>query len=531
MATYQVLMTNMAGVPVGEPANVSVDSITWELNAPGEATLRIPVNEADAWTYFAPSLQTRIEVQIWRNGTLIWWGIYVAGTADETTLTITCYGLLWYLTRRYFGPVHSSAAALPKKLTNGDFEHTTVTTGWTTSAGVTTAGSTSRRRTGTKAIKLTTTAGVDGDYYIGQGVSTPTPARVRPLTWTLSGRLYIESITTPDFYNRALSISSSSATGTFDLLKPDDPHGVWMHREATYTIPASATPTMTAALYAPSAGVVYWDDVRLTYEMRTGAIEGEDWSDSYLRRIFNYGAGNSLGGTEGTPLWWGGLILKGSLNMAFAGTGGPAAGSLPADLYWDHADEGNIFAAMAELPARNVLDFEVTWATNGRSRSLTSWTPRKGSTKLGLAAEDGRNIVAFRYDVDGRRRASDVRVSGRSTGKVREEGQAGGPSVADGFQLESIISPAFELTGQPLIDLSTSELARLSEPVKTPTVTVAASVFMGDTAEAGAPLVVGDTIPVRKVTTGWVRESANRRVVKMTLRPANETLDLLFNES
>ena len=300
-----------------------------------------------------------------------------------------------------------------------------------------------------------------------------------------------------------------------------------MKREASLTVPAGWGDQVAVALYAPASGTVYWDDVVLSYQQQTGAFEGEDWN-TYLQRIFNYGAGNSAGGTEGTPVWWGAPVLKSTLNMTFTGSG-VAVGTLRADLAWDHADEGNIFTAMAELPARNLLDFEITWPSNGRSRTLTAWAPRKGSIKAGLAAEQGRNIVTFRYDVDARRRASDVRVVGRSSGKIKEVGQAGGPTVSDGWQYEAIINPPFEVEGQALIDQATSEHGRLAEPVKTPTITVQAGMYMGDGAEAGAPLAVGDTIPVR-ISHGWIVEAANRRVVKMTLKPENETMELVFNE-
>ena len=153
--------------------------------------------------------------------------------------------------------------------------------------------------------------------------------------------------------------------------------------------------------------------------------------------------------------------------------------------------------------------------------------------QLGLAVEDGRNVVSYRYDVDGRDRANDVRVTGRGQGTIREEGQAGGPTVSVAPQLEAIVSPPFEIEGQALIDLATQEQGRRSEPVRVPTITVAAGMFMGDvqpggTAEAGAPLTTGDSVPVR-LNNGWVQENATRRVVKMTLRPPTETLDLVTN--
>lgn len=531
MADYQVLVVNMGGVPYSEIANAKVESITWELNGWGEATLSMSVTDPQATSEFAPNFQTREEVQIWRNGALIWWGIYVAATADRDSLRITCYGLLWYFSRRYFGPIHSSA--MPQLLVNGTFENATVLTGWGASGTITASSSTSRRRSGARALKMVT-AGVNGDNpYIAQGVAVPTPARVRPLTYTVSGWHYRESLTIPDPSKRGLVIFPATSGGApldpiiSALAGDDEPLGEWFYREAQLTLPAGFTGYVGVALLAPAAGTVYWDDVRLAYEQRTGAIEGEDWASDYLQRIFSYGAGISGGGTGGSPVCWGAPVNKSTLNMTWTGVGS-AVGALRADLFWDHADEANIFAAMADLAARNVLDFEVTWPTNGRSRTLTAWAPRKGTTKAGLAAEDGRNVVEFRYDVDGRRLANDVRVVGRSPGKLKEEGQGGGPTVATQPQLESVVSPAFELSGQQLADMAASEVARLAEPVRTPTIKVQAGMYMGDGAEAGAPLTVGDTIPVR-ISHGWVQEVANRRVVKMTLYPESETLDLVVN--
>jgi hypothetical protein len=526
VASYQVLVTNMAGVPYGEIANVAVQSITWELNGWGEATMTIPVTDAQAWEHFRPSYQTREEVQIWRNGTLIWWGIYVAATADEQTLTITCYGLLWYFSRRFFGPVHSNT--MPALLTNGTMDATPVTTGWTTVNVVATA-SASRRRTGSQAMKLVTASAANVECFAYQSVNVPTPARTRPLTMTLSAWQYMETLTIPHPANLAMVIGPPGTTALIGTrVEPDDPLGRWVYREATYIVPAGTAGTLSAVLYAPSTGTVYWDDARVTYEQMTGAFEGEDWSDAYLRRIVDYGAGLSGGGTEGTPVVWGAPVLKSTLGMTWTGSG-LAAGALRSDLWWNHADEAVIWQAMAELVTRNVLDFEITWPSDGRSRTFTTYPPRKGTTKAGLAAEGGRNIIAWRYDVDGRRLSNDVRVVARSPGKVREVGQAGGPTVVTGPQLEHVINPAFEISGQPLIDQATVEVARLSEPVRVPQITVAAAIYMGDTSEAGAPLTVGDSIPVR-IDSGWVQEAATRRVIKMTLHPENETLDLVFND-
>lgn len=544
MAHYQVLIVDMDGVPYAEIANAEIESITWELNGWGEAIFRLPVTDPQAYDELRPEYQTKREVQIWRNGTLIWWGVYVAGLADDSVVTFTCLGLLWYFSRRYFGPIHTNTTTA--LLINGGFESTPVDTGWSVTAGLTVSASVARRRTGSQAIKMVTAGTGADDFYIIQGVAIPTPARIKPLTWTASAWQYRDSVTTPDFFDRGLVITRVNSGGVStdpfadSLAKPDERLGEWVYREASVTIPAGADDFMGIALFAPASGTVHWDDAAIHYQERTGAVEGEDWSDDYLRRIFNYGAGNTGGGSEGPggsiidqKSWWGARVNKSSLNMSWTGAAS-AAGSLHEDTYRDHADEANIFAAIEELAARGIVDYEITWAGDGRSRTFTSYAPTKGTTKNGLAAELGRNIVSFRYAVDGRARANDVRAASRGVGTVREEGQAGGPTVAEEPQLEAILSPAFEISGQALIDLAESEQARRSEPVRVPTITVHAGPYMGDTqpggtAEAGAPIEVGDSIPVRG-SRGWIREDAVRRVVKMTLRPATETLDLMVNE-
>lgn len=532
MANYQLLTTTMAGVPYAEIANAEIESVSVILNGWGELKWSLPVNDPQAYDELRPDYQTAREVQLWRNGVLIFWGVYVAADCDQDRVNFIAYGLLWYFSRRYFGPVVSNV--LGNLLSNGDFEATPVSSGWTAIGPVAMSASTSRRRKGAQSVRLTATGVVGQECIIAQAEAVPTPARTRPLTFTVSGWHYIESVTIPHPINNAIGVGpgGSSAEG-ITRIEPDDPLGVWIFREHSYTVAAGAAPSLTAALYAPSAGVAYWDDVRLSYDQRTGGVEGEDWQ-TYFERIFSYGAGLNGGGTGGSPIWWGAPELKQSLNMTWTGSG-LAAGSMRADRWWDHADEAMIWQAMQEIAARNVLDFEVTWPANGRSRTMTVYPPRKGSTKLGLAIEDGRDIVSYRYTVDGRRRSNDVRVSGRGPGTVREVGQSAGLAAFFPPQLESVISPAFEIAGQQLIDLADAEKSRLSLPVKVVTVTVAAGRFMGDpqpggTAEAGAPLVVGDSIPVR-LNNGWAREANTRRVIGMTLHPKTETLDVVFNDS
>lgn len=535
MADYQVLTTTMAGVPYAEIANAAIESITWELNGWGELVFSLPVTDAQAFAELQPAYQTKREVQVWRNGRLIWWGVYVAGSADESTVTFTCFGILWYFSRRYFGPSYTNS--MPTILINGGMESSPVTTGWSKTAGATVTGAAGPKYTGNQSMKVVTADAAGVDNHVFQFFAIPTPLRIKPLRWTLRGWLYIESVTThhPSNFSMVVGVPGSSAEPA-SRLKEDAPLRQWLFVENEFTLAPGVSGDLAAVLYVPAAGTVYWDDVVVSHDRRTGVIAGEDWSDDYLRRIVNYASGNTGGGSEGPggtahdqKSWWGAPINKSSLNITFAGTGGAAAGAPLVDTYWDHYDEANMYEAIAEVAARDILDYEITWPSNGRgARSFTTYVPSKGSTKPGLAIEAGKNLVSYRYDVDGRKRASDVRVSGRGSGTLREAAQTGGPIVVsfNEPQLEDIVQPAFEISGQALRSRADAEWNRRKDPVRVPTLTVAAKDFL-DTA-AGGPLTVGDSVPVR-IDNGWVQEASTRRVVKMTLRPETETLDLVVN--
>lgn len=533
---YRVVMVNPDGGSATGLARAQVLSVTWELNNPGEATYRLPMldpQSADA------ALLLQREVQIWRNGVLIWWGIPVAYRATLDAVEFTAYGLLYYFQRRHFGPVYSNT--MEPMLVNGTFEAATVNTGWTSSSPAPTiAASGLRRYTGSKSIKLTGggVASASTMYYIYQFANLPSPARTKPLRVTLSAWVMPEAVTLWGYEDRGIEIQDfvpSPPNQQWALLNANVPQNKWTRLETSLDVAANSLGNLTIALFAPAAGSVYYDQVRFTYEQKTGAIEGEDWVDDYLRRIFNYGAGNTGGGSTGpggSPgnqnSWWGARVLKSPLGMTFYPSL-VAAGSVLADTGWNHEDRGNIFEAMTEVAKRDKADFEITWDAAGKTRGLTPYVPRKGSIKRALALELGRNIRTFSYDVDGRKSANDVTVIGRNSGDTKEVGQAGGPTptTLNGRQYELNIAPPQEVDGQGLIDQAVAAERQLNQPVKVPTITADARGLL-DTTNVGGPLTVGDIVPVR-MNYGIISESDLRRVVKMTLVPATETLALVLN--
>lgn len=537
MSAYRVIMVDKAGRPYTELVRAQVDHVTWELNSWGEAVYALPVLDPQASD---GTVLLEREVQIWRDGVLIFWGIPVAYSADLQKVSFIAYGLLYYFATRFFGPVYSNATG--QNLANSDFQANPVNTGWfSSSPAPTIAASTTHKYRGSQSIKLTGSGGpADGPHmnYIYQGFTIPSPARSRILPLTLSAWAYPEGVSLYGYEDRGAEIqynTPSPPTQQFALLNANVPQNRWSRLETTLELPAGASGTCTIALFAPAIGSVYYDAVRLSYEQRTGAIEGQDWVDDYLRRVFNYGAGNTGGGSTGPggstgsqDQWWGAPVFKSNLGMNFNALS-VAAGSLSADTSWSHEDGGQIYEAMLEVAKRDKADFEIVWNAAGTTRSLQPYVPRKGSIKRALAFEMGRNIASFTYDVDGRQSANDVRVVGRNSGNTKEVGQAGGPTptTLGGTQFELITSPAQEVDGQGLIDQAVTAERQLRAPVIVPTLTVKAAGLL-DTTNIGGPLTVGDVVPVR-MNHGAVKENDLRRVVKMTLRPATETIDVVVN--
>jgi hypothetical protein len=528
MSTYRVITVDQAGRTPVELVRAQVESITWELNAAGEAVYRLPVLDPQA-TSAAIMLQR--EVQIWRDGVLVFWGLPVAYQADLASMTITAFGLLHYFATRYFGPVYSNT--MPPALVNGSFQANPASSGWTPSSPAPTlTTSTTHKYVGTQSMRLTGGGNPSALYYIDQIITIPTPARTKPLTVTLSAWVYPENITAYGFEDRGIEIQHNIGLPVPDqewaTLTANVPQNRWTRLETSLVVPANTSGTVTIALFAPAAGSAYYDAVRFTWEQKTGGLEGEDWVDGYLRRIFNLGAGNTLGGSVGSNAWWGASVPKSNIGMNFLPSV-YAAGSLTTDVAWNHEDAGNILEAMMEVVKRDKADFEVTWNALGTTRNLTPYVPRKGTVKRALAVELGRNLTKFTYAVDGRQSGNDIRYVGRNSGNTKEVGQAGGPSPATigGVQFERVEAPPQEVDAQGLIDAAVAEERRLRAPVVVPTLTCRAAGLL-DTTNVDGPLRVGDTIPVR-MNHGAIQENDLRRVVKMTLRPATEELELVVN--
>lgn len=92
-----VKLVRRDGSLIHELPSARVDSITWELNAPGNARISMPTLDKRL-----RDLELGLhEVQIWRNDQLWWWGIPVRLSGDHIKVNIELEGLLAYFEWRY----------------------------------------------------------------------------------------------------------------------------------------------------------------------------------------------------------------------------------------------------------------------------------------------------------------------------------------------------------------------------------------------------------------------------------------------
>ena len=91
-----VIACNKSGVPISPINGVKVSDPTWELNSPG--TARISANPIE------PTLRhikiNEMEIQIWIDDELRWWGVPRSMSGDAKEVTFMCEGLLSHFSYR-----------------------------------------------------------------------------------------------------------------------------------------------------------------------------------------------------------------------------------------------------------------------------------------------------------------------------------------------------------------------------------------------------------------------------------------------
>jgi hypothetical protein len=245
-----------------------VDKITWTLNQPDTASFHFAKSfDRSTDTSWIEVLDAD-EIQIYRNGDLLFWGPVTGyqASAQNGQVDCTCTGVDYYLHRRFLdGPI-SNLLTNPSFASNLD--------SWTT-VGATASIDTTEFIDDDRSAQL---IGTGGDQYIEQIVNSPTNGV--GLLMTLSGWFHIDSITAPPYQTRGLYIEAWH-DGVFQgnnyyVIDTATPRNKWVKASCTIAVPPNTSWELHVRLYAP-VGEVHWDDIKLVAmdSLSTSTLTGD----------------------------------------------------------------------------------------------------------------------------------------------------------------------------------------------------------------------------------------------------------------
>lgn len=500
MAVYEVRVVDQAGTRIATLGNAIPGPVRWELNGPGAFEFSFPTRDADATqaaNNAAVQLLTR-EVQLWRNGTVIFWGVPVRAEVDAEMVHVQCAGLLWYFSRRFIGPLVRESL-----LTNPHFEDGLV--GWS-AVGATATSDTEHKLSGLRSAKLVSSS-AGADNYLGQTYPGWQSDAIHGTTFTLVGWFRVDDNgwVGPALDSRGLYLERRSGSTVTDRvfaeISDDTPRGSWQRLDLQMYMPVNRTEDLEVRLYSPG-GTIRWDKVFFT------------WIASFT--YLNYDLGEIVAElVRHLQDAWDKSDLNIAVDVPLTGIRG--------DRSWPFAEHHRCLEVLQEFAEAGYLDFDIVWNAAGTTRTFTGYAPRKGVPRPHRAMTTAQ-MTGFTLRTDGRAATSALTVQGEGHDIDREEGQAVDRSVFGGLILEDIESAP---PGTLVTDLD----ALAAEKIRT---RLRPEVLEVTTAEALWPLIgevsVGDTLPVT-IDHGWAQTAGDWRITEMGLDPPTDAVSLSLNRA
>ena len=490
---YEVKVVAQDGTPYGTLTDAVVDSVSWELNAPGAAAITLATTDPDAAYMVAGR-----EVQIFYAGgsVPIWWGPIVRPQAGLHTTTWQCAGLLWYFAHRYLG-----RADRVNQLTNGDFE--AGETGWSFLGGVTHSVETTIVQDGAKSEELTGAA-AGHDSFATQTWTHPGGGYPGGDFLTGSVWVYIPSAgyVAPALRSRGLllihykggaivEVQGEQGSSLPAVIDDDTPKDEWIPLETGVAF-VQPGDTIEVRLYPPE-GTAYFDLATLTFmeSLSFGYPSTPADVADIVAGIVDYAQDNLAGFTHG----------KSDLNIGTAG----AATGVTRQVAYQFAEHRNILDAILEYVRQGVIDIDIAFTAT--TRTFTTYAPSKGSL-YGTTLELDVNVADYSWAQDLEQAASSVVMLGPGDGPDRPEGSATDPSLLGGAFTMEIVEQAPDDTTVGQLDARASErLAVAARPEILEVTTLPGAGVIGD-------LLVGDTVEV-VISRGWVAVNNTYRVARI----------------
>lgn len=500
MTEYQVVIVDKTGSRFGEFPDAAINRVSWTLNEAGTVDFSVPLRNPDT----TKILLLQREVQIWRGGSLLWWGIPTHARADGNTLRVTCNELIWYFKRLYLGKPGRANLVF-----NPEFEQGTVgavPTGWSLN-GVSGSVSTAQHVLGERSVHLTSSL-PDADFFLSQNISTP----VAGATYYFAAECYIPpgTLVAPALDNRGFAAAlfdGSNNLSDFQAMMVDQstPQGQWVPIQFSVFVPGIANPSwhFEVRLYSPYSEI-YWDAIYVAVD------EQINYTNADMSSI----ATNLVSRAQTSPDY-------SDLNIS---TSGPPSGIITTISY-KMTDHNNVFDIITDLTTQKnsrlgSIDVSIETPTP-TSRIFTTWYPGKGSYKPNLVLEYGRNITKYDYELDGEQTANSIIVQGEGSGPTRMERGYVDASSLGGLILQELFSAP---SGTPIDQL---DALAYQEFTRSKNIVTILHITTSDPALVGT-LKTGDTVPVR-IDDNWTQVNGDYRITEIVLTPGTEEQQITLN--
>lgn len=369
----------------------TVQGFLWPgVNAPASAQFQVPWDDPDvaqlpvsAVAFTSGSDELTHEVQIYRNGELLFWGPVIGrqGDAASRTWQYVANDPLWYLQGRYFGEANRR-----NYLTNSDYEDDAVgpgdPSGWNSIGGADLDVSIDGVEflTGTRSLHLEDlTAGDNG--YVGQILAIT--AGKEGLAVIATGWVFVEEIDPDHSESTGLNLLRVQPLTDVGLDSRNDPVDLatpsrqWTRKTCALLLPPNTTSLVEVRTYAVT-GVCNWDAVTLTTEESLSLISlnspgGLGWDQiDVAKMIVRYASGAY---PIGSPYTKSNILL---------GTAGTASGVKKSRTYqfFDHQQiyQGGTGAGALDEFFTASDGFDVRCEVTERTRTAHFYYPAAGQT-------------------------------------------------------------------------------------------------------------------------------------------------------
>ncbi len=476
-------------------AGVAISPPKFCLNKPDTVALEVSTTNSVAVAEFRDPTR---EIQVVRDGTVLFWGPAVRIEIDDDRTEVQCADPRWYLTRRFFG-----RADRVNLLVGGDFEDGL--TGWDTPVALTPVIDPTRAVQGTQSVRLTGSA--EGhDSYLPQTYTHSQQYSPEGDQLTIATHVWVPSADYQGDATHGLGlfvVHNHAAGGLPNLYGDEDPQVTitedtpkdqWVRFEVTVDF-VKAGDTVEVRLYPPW-GTANYDLVTLTLRESLSFVE-QDMA-TIISGMVGYAQG-LFGGFD-----------HGKSDLGIAVDVDPTGVTLSRT--FEFADHQNIDdELMVFTRRRGGVDYTFDHPT----RTLVVSHPHAGTVREDLTLTWGGNVTRFRLSVDRVQKADQAVILGPGDGPDREEG--GATATPAGPTLEDVtVAPDGTEVGE--LDRAASE--RLAVVTHPEVLQVTCVGLIGN-------LSPGDWVPV--TISALAMSEEQYRVIDIAPDPANDSLVATLN--